>query len=242
MRRPPLPAAALALALAAALGPAAAHAAGLEPTPEEAAALKPALDAEASSAAAAGLPLPAADAERAAQVQVALAPQPAPRPLPLLAVAVSGGSPEVLTASLVFRPIPWLRFFGGPAWGYVGWGMQGGVVIAPWNGGVTPTLSATFGRLLTADLSSFAGDGGTAKELRPLLARVDYQYAAADLGLEFGSPGGFALFLRLGLSFLSARANGSVTYVSDDGARVTMSDPALRVWAPSLKLGFQYWL
>jgi hypothetical protein len=245
MRRSPLAPLALA-AIAAALAPAAARAADPDApsvpamTPAEAAAAKPGVDADARDAAAAGLPLPEPASSQAAAVDQALHPPPPP-PLPRLAVAVSGGSPEFVTASLVFRPFPSVRFFGGPSWSYFAWGLQGGVVVAPWNGSVTPTLSVAVGKIFPADLSRYAGSGAK-RELEPLLRRVDYQYAAVDLGLELGNPRGFAFFLRLGLAFASASADGDATYVADRGATVTVKDAAVHATVPSLKLGFNYWL
>ena len=45
-------------------------------------------------------------------------------------------------ASLLFRPVSHVRFFAGPTWGYVGWGVQGGVVLVPWNAWIAPDALA----------------------------------------------------------------------------------------------------
>jgi hypothetical protein len=161
----------------------------------------------------------------------------------MFGLSIGGGFPDFANANLLFRPVPWARLYAGPCWGYVSWGMQGGVVLAPWNGVATPTLSFQAGTLFSTDLRRFLkSDSKSANEVKPLLANVDYRYLAADLGLELGSPRGFNFFLRLGLSFVVIKANGSATHTADDGTRVTLRDPSVSAWMPSLKLGFQYWL
>ncbi len=161
----------------------------------------------------------------------------------MIGLSVGGGFPEGSAASLLFRPLLSIRFFGGPTWGYYAWGMHGGVVLAPWNGWITPTLSFEAGQLFRSNLSSLAkgGDSGTSQAMRSLLSRIDYRYVAGDLGLELGSPGGLAFFLRFGLSFVTVKANGSATYTNDNGTRVTITDPVIRATLPSTKLGLQYW-
>jgi hypothetical protein len=236
MGRPQVAAAVLALALA----PAAGRAADVPDAPRDAAARPPV------PTTAAGSP----DASRGVANPVSQ-PEPAEAPigvrpgaLPLLGLALGGGFPDLATASLMLRPIDAIRFFAGPSWGYVAWGAQGGIVIAPWTGWTTPTLSFEGGMLFGANLSPFVKDSsgtGFSSGVKPLLRRVDYQYVAADLGLELGNPRGLAFVLRLGLSFVTVKANGTTTYTSDNGARVTLSNPAIRATLPSLKLGLQYW-
>ncbi|HEX9399123.1 MAG TPA: hypothetical protein VF912_03345 [Anaeromyxobacter sp.] len=209
---------------------------------EQAAAQAAAVDADAKGAAAAGLPLPDATAREGVQARAVLAGKTRP-PHPTLGVAIGGGFPDLATASLLFRPIANVRFFAGPSWGYIGWGVQGGVVLAPWDGWIVPTLSLEGGRLFRSDLSFLAKDkGGVPEGIEPLLAKIDYQYAALDLGLELGSSRGFAFSIRLGLSYVSIKANGTATYTSDDGSKVTFTDPAFHGTLPSVKVGFQYWL
>jgi hypothetical protein len=186
--------------------------------------------------------------ERGAPALAASAPGAAapgeagPVHLPRLGLALGGGFPDLATASLVFRPVDSVRLFAGPAWSTISWGVQGGLVVAPWNGFFTPTLSAEAGELFRTDLSFLAKDqGGVPSGLRPLLARIDYRWMAADVGFELGSPRGFSFYLRLGLSFVVMKTSGTATYTSDGGARVTFKDPQLSATLPALKLGVQYW-
>lgn len=152
------------------------------------------------------------------------------------------GLPEGAALSATFRPVESVRFFAGPAWNYVGWGVQGGVSLAPWHLAVTPVLTAEAGRYFGADLSFVTKGGqGVPEELRPLLGSMTYSYAAILLGLEFGSQRGFTFSLNLGLSYISLDAKGTVTKDDGSGNVVTFSDPKVRATLPSLKLGFHYW-
>jgi hypothetical protein len=161
----------------------------------------------------------------------------------MVGLSIAGGFPDLATASLLFRPVPAIRFSLGPSWGYVAWGLQGEVTFAPWSSWVTPTLSLGGGKLFRSDLSFLAKDsGGVPSGLRPILQKVDYDYVHGDLGLDLGSPRGFGFFLRLGLSYVRITANGTASYTADNGTRVTFRDPALHATLPSLRMGFQYWL
>lgn len=209
-------------------------------TPERAAAVAAAAEADARSAAAASLPLPEATRREAAEAKAVLSPRRST--LPRLGVAVGGGFPDLATASILFRPVDSVRVFGGPSWGYVGWGLQGGVVLVPWNTWISPTLSLEGGRLFRSDLAFLAKDeGGVPAGIKPILRRVDYQYAALDLGLELGGPSSFAFSVRVGLAYVAVKANGTATYTNDDGTTVSFTDPAFHGTLPSLKLGLQYW-
>lgn len=165
--------------------------------------------------------------------------------MPRWGLALGGGFPNFATASLVFRPVSHLRFSAGPAWNYVGWGVQGGVALVPWRFWIAPIVSLEGGRFFRTNLGFLAKGSnesdGVPEEVKPLLEKVDYSYAALDVGLELGSQRGFSSSIRLGVSYVSIAAHGAATYTSDDGTVVSIRDPALHGTLPSLKLGFQYW-
>jgi len=203
-----------------------------------------AIDADARAALRAGLPLPESVAQEGI-ARAAIAAHRAERAsgMPRLGLAVGGGFPDFATASLVYRPVSRVRLSAGPAWNYVGWGAQGGVAVVPWSFWIAPVLSIEAGRFFGTNLGFLAKDsGGVPQEMKPLLERIDYSYAALDVGLELGSPRGFSVSIRLGLSYVSLAAHGTATHTSDDGSVVSMTNPALHGTLPSLKLGFQYWL
>lgn len=166
------------------------------------------------------------------------------RTLPLLGFNLSLGFPDLVNANLLVRPVNWVRLSAGPSWGYLSWGLQGGIVLSPINWYVTPTLSFQAGKLFRTNASRFVNDetkDGETTRLKPLLERVDYHYYAGDLGLELGSPRGFNFFLRFGLSFVVIKANGAGSVSKNDGSLVVISNPKISAWLPSAKLGFQYW-
>lgn len=223
--------------LAAATDPAAA---GSVATEAQAAALDP--------GAAASIAAPPATAPLAPVAAAPVAPAAAERKpwrtLPLIGVSLGAGFPDLANLNLLVRPLNWVRLYGGPSWGYLSWGLQGGVVLSPINWYVTPTLSFQAGKLFRTNATRFVkDDGGDGKvqEFKPLLQRIDYHYYAGDLGLELGSPRSFNFFLRFGLSFVVVKANGTATHVDDNGVAMSISDPRVSAWLPSVKLGFQYW-
>lgn len=157
-------------------------------------------------------------------------------------LALGAGFPDFATASVTLRPVDQVRLYAGPSWNYVGWGIQGGVALVPWDFWIAPVVSLEAGRFFRTNLGFLAkDDGGMPAGMRPLLERIDYSYAALDVGVEIGSQRGLSLSLRVGLSYVSISANGTATYTSDDGTIVTFADPAVRGTLPSLKLGVQYW-
>lgn len=158
-------------------------------------------------------------------------------------LVVDAGFPQGASVSAAFRPVPAVRFWAGPAWNYIGLGIQGGVAVVPWHFALTPVLSAEAGRYFSSDVSFLASESqGVPPEIAPLLEDVDYSYAALHAGVELGSQGGLVFSLRLGLSYLSAQARGTATVTdSGSGTVVRFTDPKVRGTVPSVKLGVLFW-
>lgn len=156
-------------------------------------------------------------------------------------VLLDAGLPQGATVSAAYRPIPSVRLFAGPAWNYVGYGIQGGVAVAPWRLAVTPVLTVSAGRCFGADASFLTRNGqGVPPELSPLLERMTYTYGAVRAGIELGSQSGFSFAVDLGLAYVALSANGTVTK-TDSSTTVTFRDPRVRGTLPSLNLGVHYW-
>lgn len=158
-------------------------------------------------------------------------------------VLFDAGFPQGASASVVLRPVPSVRFWAGPAWNWIGFGLQGGVAVVPWHFALTPVLSAEAGRYFGSDVSFLASSSqGVPPEIAPLLEDVSYSYAAVHAGLEIGSQSGLVFSLRLGLSYLSAQARGTATVTdSGSGAVVQFTDPKIRGTVPSVKFGVLFW-
>jgi hypothetical protein len=182
---------------------------------------------------------------------IAAAPAPAeqPPPTPLRPEAKSrwgllldAGVPGGVSLSVVYRPTSIVRLWAGPAWNYVAWGAQGGVALVPWHFVVSPVLSGEVGRFFGADVSFLTRTGDAVPDgLRPLLESMTYTYAAAHLGLDFGSQRRFLFSLRAGLSYVAFDTRGTATVSEGAGSTVTFSDPRIRGTLPSVKLGLHYW-
>jgi hypothetical protein len=231
-------AAAATTAAGAAAAPAAADGASTTPAAAEGAATAVPPPAPAAETA-----TPAADAAAAVAAATSEPEAGARRlPLPRWGIAIGAGFPDFANASLMFRPWRALRLYAGPAWNYFAWGVQGGVAVAPWNWWITPVLSLEAGKFRPSNLGSLIDDDDEdAAQVKPLVERVDYSYAALDLGFEIGSPRGFALALRFGLSHVNIGAKGTGSSSEDDGSSVSLRDPKFRGTLGSAKLDLQYW-
>jgi hypothetical protein len=170
-------------------------------------------------------------------------PAPAEAPYPRFGLAVGAGVPQAATLDLLYRPVPWLRLSAGPTWDYVGWGLHGGLVLAPFRWVVSPTVGVEAGRMFEVDLNKIASvDPG----LQPLLQHVNVQYLATTLGVEVGSQRGFAFSLRAGLAWLQTVAHGTGQITGSGGASgqndavITVTSPRLRASTPTVQLACQY--
>ena len=170
-----------------------------------------------------------------------------PPPLPLLGVSLEAGFPDGGAVALLVRPHHMVRLSVGPTWNYLGWGVEGGVALVPWHWMLSPVLAVEAGRFFDSDLTWLANkSGGVPNELEPLLKKVGYTYASAQLGVEVGSQRGFSFVLRAGLSWFDLVAHGTATTTRSGGtpgaadAVVTLSDPRVHAVVPSVKLGVQY--
>jgi len=180
-------------------------------------------------------------------------PVPPPPPVaepseahPRFGLVLEGGFPQGASLGLLYRPIPSVRLWAGPAWNYASFGLQGGAAFQPWRFAVSPVLSVEGGRYFSSDVSVLANESsGVPEEIAPLLEDVRYAYGAVHLGLEVGSPSGFSFSLKVGLAYVSIQAKGTATATGDTGGSgtgtVEFDDPRLRGTLPSVKLGLQYW-
>ena len=177
-------------------------------------------------------------------------PQPAAEPFPRLGLSAAAGVPDGAVVSAVYRPLDFLRLSAGASWNYFGFGVQGGVGLAPFHLAIDPTLNVEVGHYFDADMRWVADQSaGVPTELRPLLEKVGYNYANAQLGIEIGSARRFVFFVRAGLSYFWTTIHGvsqvTNSYTTSSGpqtAVVRIQDPELRATLPSVKLGVLFYL
>jgi len=160
--------------------------------------------------------------------------------LPRLGMAIDAGLPGGAGVVLQARLLDALRIDAGPMWSGVGFGLKGGLVLAPVRAALSPSLELEGGYGFRADLSFLARSRDVPAELRPVLAHASYWYASALLGLDIGSARGTSFFVRAGVSRLEVRAPGTAK-TSSGGGTLEIGDSTLRATIPCAKLGVQFW-
>ncbi len=165
---------------------------------------------------------------------------------PRFGVSAAAGVPDGLVLSGVYRPLDFLRLSAGGSWNYFGYGLQGGVGLAPFHWPIDPTFNLELGHYFDSDMTWVADQSaGVPTELRPLLKDVGYNYVNAQVGIELGSARRFVIFARAGLSYFWTTIHG-VSEVTNTGtgqtATVRIADPEFRATLPSVKLGILFYL
>jgi len=203
----------------------------------------------ASSPAAPGAKPPPATSSTSSELGAEQAAKPAaaaePR-YPEFGLSLDAAAPAGVTLAFVYRPVPFVRLWAGPAWNYLAFGGEGGVGLAPFQGAVTPVLSLEAGRYRSANVKGKFGikSGTSGNDPSVLLEDVTVSYGSLLLGLEMGSPRGFSFGLRVGLSRLWLKMGRTATFSSDQNGQpttLTLVEPTAGGVAPALKFGFTYW-
>ena len=198
--------------------------------------------ARAEEAAPIAPPPPApATATAATEAERVRASAPADDGDPVLGVQVDGGFPDGIGASLVYRPIWFARFHGGPTYNFIGYGLRAGVTAIPFHFIFTPTISAEYGHAFEADAGALASKFGKLSDTeKVLLKRVGYDWVSVQAGLETGSPRRFAWFFRAGLSWVWTGVHDFQAAVAGQtgATRFTSTDPKIRVVTPAVNAGF----
>jgi hypothetical protein len=206
--------------------------------------LAPRLASAEAPAPATPAPIEAAPADQAASLPPPPPPPPAAAPFPRFGLRLEAGVPDGAVAAFVYRPLPWARVSAGPAWNYLGYGLQVGAALSPIRWAVSPVVSVDYGHFFQSDLSHLVKKSSGDVDVTPLLKRVGYDYVEGQLGLEFGSQRGFCFYLRGGIAYLWSDLHGTATSApkaSGSGqTSATVTDPRLRATIPTVKLGFLY--
>jgi hypothetical protein len=153
------------------------------------------------------------------------------------------GAPDVSGLSLVFRPYRFVRLEAGGNFNVLSGGLHGGVTVLPFHWGVVPTLHFEYGHMFDGDASSYAGSSASAST-KLALKQIGYDYADAQLGLEFGAQNRFVFFVRGGLFWLWTEAKNfqQALNLSNAGAGATANNAQIRLRGPSLNFGFLVYL
>jgi hypothetical protein len=167
------------------------------------------------------------------------------RRLPAVGLMADVGLPDGIMGSLVVRPIPYLRLYGGAGGNTASPGVRGGLSVLPL--GVGPSLNLEVGHYLEGDANGLVrtfvrGLGRFADYVN----RLDYTFANAHLGLDIGRRD-FTFFIHGGFTYLRARLKDVVVppeLASTTGkTSITFhEDPIVKMFTPSVKLGFIFYL
>lgn len=183
----------------------------------------------------------------AADVSATSVTREIPKRLPLLGVMLDAGLPDGANASLVVRPLRWLRAHGGAGYNMVSPGLRAGLTVLPFGSGPSATVEGGhyFDGNANGIVRRFAGQSFD----NALLERVGYDYANFHLGLDLGSRRA-TFYIHGGMSYLRAKVHNVDSVLesetSGSGAGSTevsiKQDPIVRAWFPSLKLGLIVYL
>ena len=178
-----------------------------------------------------------ARAEEPVTVAAALQARQAER-WPLLGAMVDVGVPDGLIGSLVVRPVKWARLYGGGGSNSVSKGWRAGLGLIPFGSG--PVLAVEYGSYGAGDANGLVRSmtGGSFSG-SPLLDKLQYDYANAHAGLEFGGKY-FTFFVHGGVSMVWAQLKGGSGTLANTGADTVVqisSDPRIRAFGSSLKVG-----
>ncbi len=165
-----------------------------------------------------------------------------------LGVIAGLGLPDGGTLGLAWRPVRPLRLEASFAHNYVSPGYRGGVTYIMLSSWATPTLGIGYGHFYDRDANSAVRTiTGDATFDSAMLDRVGYDYADARIGLELGRKH-FTFFLHAGVTRLTAQihdvaeASNMAAQQSGSMVTVTSTDPNVRLWAPTVDLGFVVYL
>jgi hypothetical protein len=168
--------------------------------------------------------------------------------LPAVGVMADVGLPDGAGASLVYRPLKWLRVTGGGTYNMISSGVRAGASLLPFGWG--PSLTLEGGHYFDGDANGLVRKfAGSSYQSNAVLERVGYDYANAHVGLDLGYRR-VTFFIHAGMSFIRASVhNVDQAIQSDSGSSSSSSttvavkqDPIIRAFTPSAKLGLIVYL
>jgi hypothetical protein len=158
-------------------------------------------------------------------------------------LGLDAGFPDISSANVLYRPFRYLRFSGGVLYNYAGFGVRGGASIQPYFP-IAPSLTFEAGHYFEANVrAKVERYEDVDANIAPLLERVGYSFASAQVGLELGHHNAFVFFVRAGVTrmWMTPKNAGAAARAATEGdsTRITdMQDPKLTAQLPCAKLGF----
>ena len=162
----------------------------------------------------------------------------------VLGLSFAAGAPNGAEATVMVRPLSFLRLEGGITTDVVAPGFHAGVTLAvPWY--ISPVLSVEVGHQYGGDWNKLVQIAGISASSNALLQNVSYSYGSAHAGLELGFPNHFMLFVHAGYSVIRSETSGLPAYFSstkNDLGLFATQEGRMQVIAPSAKAGLLFWI
>lgn len=165
---------------------------------------------------------------------------------PRFGVMTDVGLPDGMTAAFVVRPIRALRAHAGVSHNMISLGGRVGLSWVPLDWWASPTLSMEYGHYTEGNANPLVrmatGDNTFSSAV---LDRIGYDYVNAHVGLELGRKW-FTFYVHAGMSHIegTVRNLSSETMTGSEGTTTVTfsSDPDVRLWSVSARLGFVVYL
>ena len=160
---------------------------------------------------------------------------------PLFGVSTDVGMPDGATASIVVRPLSFLRAHAGAGYNAISTGFRAGATLSLpfW---FSPTASFSYGVFPEGDANPIARRiSGDPDMHNPMLEKVGYQFADGFLGLQFGHRR-VSFQIEAGYSRIEGKIRNldamSDAQMTDSQTTVSINqDPNVVVWSLSARIG-----
>lgn len=139
--------------------------------------------------------------------------------------------------SMVYRPVQWLRVFGGAGTNGAAPGVRMGAVVSPWQD-TGWSFSVDGGHFFPGDVNGlFAAFAGSDYDDSHLLEHFDYDFVTLQLGWEI-ERGDLLFFARGGVGLLWTQLpSDDLGRISNLSSFVDPDDGSIQALLPSLSLG-----
>jgi hypothetical protein len=169
---------------------------------------------------------------------------PARADLHHIGLSLDAGGPHGLGASLVARPVSWLRLEGGGTTDLAAPGVRGGFsFVVPWY--IAPSLSAEAGYQWPGNFNHLAKMFSGQDPRLSILNKVGYRYASARAGLELGGWNRFVITIHAGYSYVMGETQGLPEYVAQqltDSTVKVKGEASVRLLTPSAAVGLLFYI
>ena len=161
-----------------------------------------------------------------------------------LGLSIDAGGPQGFGASLVLRPVSWLRLHGGGTTDLAAPGVRAGFsLVVPWY--IAPSVTAEAGYQWPGNFNHLARMITGSDPNNALLDKVAYRYASAHGGLELGGWNRFVLTIHAGYSYIAGETSGLPAFVQSQVSSGTVrvgKEASIRLLVPTASVGLLFYV